>query len=78
MHLQNLDSKVQAKPADPQPLPAQAANGAPSEAATRESDFDDLLDYHAVPPRRVMAISVRYRHVGRGRPLPYQDEEGEE
>jgi hypothetical protein len=78
MHSQNLDSKIRAEPADSQPLPAQAANGAPGDCTTEESDLGDLLDYQPVPPRRVVTISVRYRHLGRGRPLPFRTEGGEE
>lgn len=78
MHSQNLDRKSLAEPDDPQLLPAQATNGAPGDGTTEESDLDDLLDYQPVPPRRVVTISVRYRHLGRGRPLPFRTEDGEE
>ena len=78
MHSQNLDRKSLAEPDEPQLLPAQAANGAPCDGTIEESHLDDLLEYQPVPPRRVVTISVRYQHLGRGRPLPYRVEDGEE
>ncbi len=78
MHSQNLDTNIRDEPADPQAVPAQGANGGPVDRMTEESELDDLLDYKHVPPRRVVTISVQYRHLGRGRPLPYPIEDDEE
>jgi hypothetical protein len=71
MHSPNLDTDILAEPADPQAVPAQGAGGAPVEAATQKSYLDELLEYQPVPPRRVVAFSIPYQHLGRGRPLPY-------
>ena len=78
MHSQSLDTHILAEPVDSQAAPAQCADGAPSDSTTEESNLDDLLNYQPVPPRRVVTISVRYRHLGRGRPLPYQLEDDAE
>jgi hypothetical protein len=78
MHSQNLDTNILAKPVDPQAAPAQCADDAPGASTTEESNLDDLLDYQPVPPRRVVTVSVQYRHLGRGRPLPYQIEDDAE
>jgi hypothetical protein len=80
MQSQNLDANVLAEPGDPRPVPAQCADGAPSpsDSTTEESNLDDLLNYQPVPPRRVVTISVQYRHLGRGRPLLYQLEDDAE
>jgi hypothetical protein len=80
MQSQNLDANVLAEPVDPQAVPAQCADGAlsPSDSTTEESNLDDLLNDQPVPPRRVVTISVQYRHLGRGRALPYQLEDDAE
>jgi hypothetical protein len=78
MHSQNLDTSGLDALVDPQAVPTEGANGAPADGVTEESDLDELLDYKHVPPRRVVTISVQYRYLGRGRPLPYlvEDDEG--
>jgi hypothetical protein len=44
--------------------------------ADGDSPANADLSYRAVPARRAVAVSVRYQVRGRGRPLPYLDEEG--
>jgi hypothetical protein len=78
MHSQNLDTNTLVESADPQTVPARGANGAPLDSTTEDSDLDELLDYQSVPPRRIVNISVQYRHLGRGRPLPFVLEDDEE
>ncbi|MFI5458513.1 MAG: hypothetical protein ACHRXM_24030 [Isosphaerales bacterium] len=79
MSSQNAGSTILGEQTQSETIPERAANGAPTNATTEELDLDDLLDYQPVPPRRVTRISVRYRRLGRGRPLPYflDEDEGE-
>jgi hypothetical protein len=78
MHSRNLDTSILDEPANPPSVPIEGANGAPVDGMTEESELDDLLDYEHVPPRRVVTISVQYRYLGRGQPLPYPVEDDEE
>jgi hypothetical protein len=78
MHSPNLDTDIPAEPVEPQTMPAQGANALPSDSTTEDTDVDDPLDHKPVPPRLTVTISVQYRHLGRGRPLPYLLEDGEE
>jgi hypothetical protein len=78
MHSQSLNTGILDELAEPQTVPAKGANGARANGVTEESDLDDLLNYKHVPPRRIVTISVQYRHIGRGRPLPYPVEDDEE
>ena len=56
-----------------------ATNGDCADVAAEEFDLDELVDYKPVPPRHVVSITVEYRQIGRGRPLPYiLDEDGDE
>ncbi len=67
MHSQNLSTSILDELAEPQTVPTEGANGGRANGATEESGLDDLLDYKHVPPRRIVTISVEYRHIGRGR-----------
>jgi hypothetical protein len=78
MHSQDLETNILNEPADAQTELAQDAKSAPGKETSEKSDLDDLLNSRAVPPRRVATISVQYRHLGRGRPLPYLLKDGEE
>jgi hypothetical protein len=78
MSAPHVDTPILAEPGDPRTVPAQGANGAPVDAAAEESDLDELLNYQPVPPRRAVTLSVQYRHLGRGRPLPYSLKDDEE
>jgi hypothetical protein len=78
MRSQNLDTSIPDEPADPQTVPIEGANGALADGMAEESDLDELLDYKHVPPRRVVTISVQYRYLGRGQPLPYPVEDDAE
>jgi hypothetical protein len=79
MNVQKMDANILDEPTDSRTLPVQGTNGAPVDDTTEESNLDELRDFKPVPPRRVVTISIRYRHVGRGQPLPYRlDEDGEE
>ena len=80
MNSQNVDSVTQDGRSNAQTMPERGVNGAPTGGTTDEEwDLDDLLVYQPVPPRRIVTISVQYRRLGRGRPLPYlRDEDGEE
>jgi hypothetical protein len=80
MSPENVDSTTLYERSKARTIPESEVNGAPPDgAADEERDLDDLLAYQPVPPRRIVTISVRYRPLGRGRPLPYVlDEDGEE
>ncbi len=78
MHSQNLNTNILDELAEPPTVPTEGANGARANGVTEEAELDDLLDYKNVPPRRVVTISVQYRRLGRGRPLPYTVEDDEE
>ena len=71
MNSQNVDSIIGDEQIKPLMMPAQGANVGPADIITEEWDLNELIDYMPVPPRRVLTTSVRYRHLGRGRPLPY-------
>jgi hypothetical protein len=72
MNSQNVDSTTLDERSKAQNMPERGVNRAPTDSATdEECDLDDLLAYQPVPPRRIVTISVHYRRLGRGRPLPY-------
>jgi len=33
-------------------------------------------DYNSLPPKRVFSIFVKYKFVGRGKPMPYRIDDG--
>ena len=80
MSPENMDSTALCERSKTRTIPEGEVHGAPPDGATDEEwDLDDLLAYRPVPPRRIVTISVHYRQLGRGRPLPYMlDEDGEE
>jgi len=79
MSSQHDGSTILGEQAQSETIQERGASGAPTDATSEELDVDDLLDYQPVPPRRVTRISVRYRRLGRGRPLPYllDEDDGE-
>jgi hypothetical protein len=79
MNSRNVGSTIPGEQTQSETIQQRGAHGAPTDDKTEELDLDDLLDYQPVPPRRVTRISVQYRRLGRGRPLPYRlDEDDEE
>jgi hypothetical protein len=80
MSSQNVDYTTPDEQLKTQTMPEREFNGAPTDGATHEEgNLDDLLTYQPVPPRRIVTISIHYRRLGRGRPLPYLlDEDAEE
>jgi hypothetical protein len=75
MNSQNVDSAVLEQAIPSASTPDRGVNGMNSEGSSEEVDLDALLDYRSVPPRRVVTMSVHYRQLGRGRPLPSTLEE---
>jgi len=78
MSSQNAGYTILGEQTQSETIQERGANGAPTDGITEESDLEDLLDYQPVPPRRVTRNSVRYRRLGRGRPLPYLLDEDDE
>ncbi len=66
-------SELQSPPQDPVSGRGQetTTNGHFAEAETEE------ITYTPVPPRRSLAVTVRYQMRGRGKPLPYPIEDDE-
>jgi hypothetical protein len=75
MNSQNADSIAGDEQTIIQMMPVNAADGALISGTIEERGVDELVDYGPVPPRRIITISVRYRNLGRGRPLLYPLEE---
>jgi hypothetical protein len=75
MSVQNVNSTSLDKTPPFQSLPDHGTPDAAGEGRTKQGDLDELLDYQPVPPRHVVTTLMRYRQVGRGRPLPYHLEE---
>jgi hypothetical protein len=79
MKSRNVDSSILGDQTKTQTAPERETNGDPADSAAAEFDLDDLVDYEPVPPRRVVSITIQYRQIGRGRPLPYiLDEDSKE
>ncbi len=79
MKSRNVDSTALDDQTKTQTAPERETKGDRADGAAEGSDLDDLVDYKPVPRRRMVSISIQYRQIGRGRPLPYiLDEGGEE
>jgi len=79
MNSQNVGPTILGEQTQSETIQERGPDCAPTDDTTEELDLDDLLDYQPVPPRRVTRISVHYRRLGRGRPLPYlvDEDDGE-
>jgi hypothetical protein len=65
-----------------QQLDSQPSDGTPGESpasatpeSSEETDDDSILDVFSlnrVPPKRTYTMKVRYKFVGRGKPMPYE------
>jgi hypothetical protein len=68
-------------PSGVQPLPPDGAENACREQSAEQRVYpsawgaDEVTDYGTPPPKRVFFARVRYRHVGRGMPLPLNPED---
>lgn len=60
------------EPANSVPLGLEGAAKAPAVApAADESAANDLTDYVTPPPKKVIAVAVRYGEARKGAPMPY-------
>jgi hypothetical protein len=79
MKSQDVNSTALGSQIDPQTAPLLRQTGEGTFETAEEANLNELADYVAVPPRRAVSISIQYRKLGRGRPLPYiLDEDGAE
>jgi len=73
-------SPQKSDPAAFEQLPQNAASiaGNVSSPDLRQEVDVEVLNYQPVPPRKGITLSVLYRVRGRGRPLPYALNEGDD
>jgi hypothetical protein len=56
------------------PQPQTGEEGCASEDKEHEAGLD-VFSLNRVPPKRTYTIRVRYKFAGRGKPLPYLEDE---
>jgi hypothetical protein len=71
------DPAALAQPESSPVNPQAGKNGSPSGGCEQGYAAEELT-YDPVPPKKTITVSVRYRIGGRGRPLPYPLDEGDE